>query len=139
VVVVLGFLAWVFTSLMEFVAWICFIGIIIIGIVVGNLVGDGEFNFWVALLVWVIGTVILAMTFGVFGSFLVLVKNVGEISDSVKRLDEISYNQERMLACFSNSDEQIAQRVVPKIFCKNCGEELNKEEKFCVNCGTKCN
>ena len=145
----LGFLTWVFTSLMEFVAWICFVALVILGIAVGNLVGDGEFNFWVALLIWVLGTIFLAVTFGLFGAFLTLVKNVGEISENIgsmpHRLDyleKIFYSQEKMLASLSNSTEQSAtaqkKEEASVISCKNCGKQLNEGVNFCVACGTRC-
>ena len=147
----LGFLTWVFTSLMEFVAWICFIAVVIIGIAVGN-IGD-EFNFWLALLVWVLGTIFLAITFGVFGAFLTLVKNIGTMTENISTmhyrldyLEKIFYSQEKVLAFFSSSIEQSApvqkqeekKEEVLVISCRNCGKQLNEGTKFCVGCGTKC-
>ena len=151
----LGFLTKVFTGFMDTIAWICFIVVIIAGVAVGNLAGYwyGEFNFWLALLTWVVGIVLLSVFFGVFGAFLTLVKNTGEISDKLKRLDDIFYGQEKIIANLSSSVKQPIQtqqaqqaqqtqhqkeEIKEVSSCKNCGKQLGNGAKFCVGCGTKC-
>jgi len=134
----LVFLGLIFTKYMEFLVWICFVIIAIVGIVVGNFIGGEEFNLGVALIIWVIGMIFLTMTFGAFGAIAMVVKNTHEILDYLRGMENYC---DQGNTSFASPTEQTASKQEEEkeetstFFCVNCGRQLNEGVKFCVGCG----
>jgi 3-phosphoglycerate kinase len=139
----LNFVSKAFRGWFEIILWLCLIGFIIIGGVVGHLVNSYNDNYiFLGIIIGgIVGFLFIVLSGGLVANFLNMVDNIEEQNKLLKMF--LKHNKISIGEIVSEDLENVEKKQIIEEYkigeklCNICGKNFNQNLKECPKCGGK--